>query len=159
MWFNGWLCDLAPVAAAACGRSRLYVRLLWSGAHGQGLSASRRTVSDSEVASDGGRVSGLEGERAEGRRAGALHLGVDLLVRSLERQVAATAAAVVHRTPWCLCHLSNGEVDFCASCVERRGRWGAGAGTDAGAGKVSWDSVRCERAVMLWRRPAADLGS
>ena len=30
MWFNGWLCDLAPVAAAACGRGRLHVRLLWS---------------------------------------------------------------------------------------------------------------------------------
>eukprot|EP00964_Phaeocystis_antarctica_P129508 scaffold93350_cov54-Phaeocystis_antarctica.AAC.1 len=30
MWFNGWLCDLAPVAAAVCGRGRLHVRLLWS---------------------------------------------------------------------------------------------------------------------------------
>ena len=51
MWFNGWLCNLAPVAAA-CGRGRLHVRLLWSGAQAgvQGLSATRRTVSDSEVA-------------------------------------------------------------------------------------------------------------
>ena len=71
MWFNGWLCNLAPVAAA-CGRGRLHVRLLWSGAQAgvQGLSATRRTVFDSEVASDGGRmvltVLHLEG-RASGR--------------------------------------------------------------------------------------------
>jgi len=60
---------------------------------------------------EGGRVEGRVGGR---RRAGALHLGDDLIVRSLERQVAAAAAAVVHRMPWCLRHLSNGEVYFCA---------------------------------------------
>ena len=36
MWFNGWLCDLA---AAACGRGKLHVRLLWPGTQGQSLSA------------------------------------------------------------------------------------------------------------------------
>ena len=72
MWFNGWLCNLAPVAAA-CGRGRLHVRLLWSGAQAgvQGLSATRRTVFDSEVASDGGRVGG----RVEGRVGGRAESG------------------------------------------------------------------------------------
>ena len=85
----------------------------------------RVSVSDSEVARrvivggwavwrPGRRVAGGQAERW---RAGALHLSDDLLVRSLERQVAAAAAAVVHRMPWCLRHLSNGEVYFCASCV------------------------------------------
>ena len=32
MWFNGWLCDLA---AAACGRGKLHVRLLWPGHKGR----------------------------------------------------------------------------------------------------------------------------
>ena len=43
MWFNGWLCDLA---AAACGRGKLHVRLLWPGAQGQVLCRpSKRSLS------------------------------------------------------------------------------------------------------------------
>ena len=61
----------------------------------------------------------MEGRVGGRRRAGALHLGGDLFVRSLELQVAAAAAAVVHRMPWCLRHLSNGETFTFAlySCV------------------------------------------
>ena len=53
----------------------------------------------------GGRLEGRDGG-TRGWRAGAhaLHLGHDLLVRLLERQVVA-AAAVVHRMPLVLHHL------------------------------------------------------
>ena len=58
------------------------------------------------------RAAGIKGGTAEdarvqGWRAGAhaLHLGHDLLVRLLERQVVAAAAAVVHRMPLVLHHL------------------------------------------------------
>ena len=77
------------------------------------------------------RAAGIKGGTAEdarvqGWRAGAhaLHLGHDLLVRLLERQVVAAAAAVVHRMPLVLHHLYR--MTRCVNFLRfwRRGRQG-----------------------------------
>eukprot|EP00964_Phaeocystis_antarctica_P144188 scaffold109914_cov63-Phaeocystis_antarctica.AAC.8 len=69
MWFNGWLCDLAPVAAAACGRSRLYVRLLWS------VVAQFPTRKWRVMVGGWATASGLKGVRVEGRVGGRAESG------------------------------------------------------------------------------------
>ena len=176
MWFNGWLCNLAPVAAA-CGRGRLHVRLLWSGAQGHRVSVRLvvTLVFNSEVASDGGRVGGLkemvltvlhlEGRASgrAGRRKGGERGRCTVMISSSSR------LSVSSRPPPPLSYIacdgaciiwSNGELYFCASCVwvEGKMRCRGKRGCRCPGKRAAGAACCANGAVMLmWRRLAPTL--